>query len=255
MPRPLLSPSHPAAPNAAPSASARRAGVAGAAVLAAVVCGSLLPAAASADSEPTVPAATPVTAPAAAPVAAPVTSPAAAPAAAAALNVATVVHKQRIPIAFRTDRRADPSLRRGTTRVVRAGRVGVLVKAWAVPVAGSTATKHLISAHTGRLPVAKVVAVGTRRALRTRSSVRTSFGSTGGLNWTGLARCESGGNPRAVSGGGRYRGLYQFDFGTWRSVGGSGDPASASPAEQTARAYALYQRSGRGPWPVCGRNL
>jgi hypothetical protein len=232
----LLSPSDLVAPSADPSNGAqrarRRAGVAGAAVLAAVVCGSLLPAAASADSATTV-------------------SAAAAPAAVAPLSRAIVIHKQRIPIAFRTMRRADPSLRRGTTRVVRAGRVGVLVKAWAVPVPGSTVKKHLLAAHTGRLPVTRVVAVGTRSALR----ARTSVGSTGGLNWAGLARCESGGNPRAVSGGGTYRGLYQFDFGTWRSVGGSGDPAAASPAEQTARAYALYQRSGRGPWPVCGRNL
>jgi soluble lytic murein transglycosylase-like protein len=67
-----------------------------------------------------------------------------------------------------------------------------------------------------------------------------------------IAACESGGNPTAVSAGGTYRGLYQFDYGTWASVGGKGDPAAASAAEQTYRAALLYSRSGSSPWPVCG---
>lgn len=67
-----------------------------------------------------------------------------------------------------------------------------------------------------------------------------------------IAACESGGDPGAVSADGSYRGLYQFDYGTWESVGGSGDPAVASAAEQTYRAALLYSRSGSSPWPVCG---
>ena len=67
-----------------------------------------------------------------------------------------------------------------------------------------------------------------------------------------IAACESGGNPRAIGGGGLYRGKYQFDYGTWASVGGSGDPAAASEAEQDMRAAMLYQRAGSSPWPVCG---
>ncbi|HYC81366.1 MAG TPA: transglycosylase family protein [Solirubrobacterales bacterium] len=67
-----------------------------------------------------------------------------------------------------------------------------------------------------------------------------------------IAECESGGDPTAVSSDGSYRGLYQFDFGTWESVGGGGDPAAASPAEQSYRAALLYSRSGSSPWPVCG---
>jgi TolA-binding protein len=67
-----------------------------------------------------------------------------------------------------------------------------------------------------------------------------------------IASCESGGDPTAVSSDGTYRGLYQFDYGTWESVGGSGDPAAAPAAEQTYRAALLYSRSGSSPWPVCG---
>ena len=67
-----------------------------------------------------------------------------------------------------------------------------------------------------------------------------------------IAACESGGDPTAVSADGSYHGLYQFDYGTWASVGGSGDPGAASPAEQTYRAALLYSRSGSSPWPICG---
>jgi hypothetical protein len=67
-----------------------------------------------------------------------------------------------------------------------------------------------------------------------------------------IAACESGGNPEAVSSDGTYRGKYQFDQGTWESVGGSGDPAAAPEAEQDYRAALLYSESGSSPWPICG---
>jgi hypothetical protein len=67
-----------------------------------------------------------------------------------------------------------------------------------------------------------------------------------------IAACESGGNPEAVSSEGTYRGKYQFDQGTWESVGGHGDPAQAPAAEQDYRAALLYSESRSSPWPVCG---
>jgi TolA-binding protein len=67
-----------------------------------------------------------------------------------------------------------------------------------------------------------------------------------------IASCESGGDPTIVSSDGTYRGKYQFDYGTWASVGGSGDPAAAPESEQDYRAALLYSQSGSSPWPVCG---
>ncbi|UNX55545.1 G5 domain-containing protein [Georgenia sp. TF02-10] len=79
--------------------------------------------------------------------------------------------------------------------------------------------------------------------------------AAGGGVWAALAQCESGGNPAAVSASGAYHGLYQFSVGTWQSVGGSGLPSQASPAEQTQRAQALQARSGWGQWPACSAKL
>jgi hypothetical protein len=67
-----------------------------------------------------------------------------------------------------------------------------------------------------------------------------------------IRSCESGGNYSTNTGNGFY-GAYQFTQSTWQSVGGSGNPANASPAEQDKRAAILYAREGAAPWPVCGR--
>jgi hypothetical protein len=73
--------------------------------------------------------------------------------------------------------------------------------------------------------------------------------------WAYLRDCESGGNYQVVDPSGTYFGAYQFDLSTWASVGGSGNPADASPAEQDYRAWLLYQQRGNAPWPYCGRYL
>jgi soluble lytic murein transglycosylase-like protein len=88
-----------------------------------------------------------------------------------------------------------------------------------------------------------------------KKAKRPDFGLAGGVSQSTLdaiASCESGGDPTAVDASGTYYGLYQFDMGTWASVGGHGSPAAASPAEQSYRASLLYSRAGSSPWPVCG---
>jgi hypothetical protein len=95
-----------------------------------------------------------------------------------------------------------------------------------------------------------------RRAAKRRAHERkkaAAAGSTASPALQAIASCESGGDPHAIGGGGAYRGKYQFDQGTWASVGGSGDPAAAPEAEQDRRAAILYARSGASSWPVCGQ--
>ena len=115
----------------------------------------------------------------------------------------------------------------------------------AIVVDGVEEARFLVSQIVVRQPVTEVVQVGTRSWPVTLPD---------GV-WGALARCESGGNPRAVSANGLYYGLYQFSLPTWRGVGGTGSPIDASPEEQTMRAQALQARSGWGQWPACARQL
>ena len=132
----------------------------------------------------------------------------------------------------------------GETRVVHRGVPGVRVKTWHLTYTNRKLTARRMTGNkVVRKPVTQVVHYGTRRR------------TVDDLNWHALARCESGNNPRAIGGGGAYRGLYQFRLSTWYSVGGTGDPIDASREEQTYRAKRLYLRSGRSPWPYCGRLL
>ncbi len=93
------------------------------------------------------------------------------------------------------------------------------------------------------------------RAARRRERREAFAELPGGVSMATLesiASCESGGDPTIVSADGSYRGKYQFSFETWATVGGSGDPAAASEAEQDYRAALLYAQAGSSPWPICG---
>jgi peptidoglycan hydrolase-like protein with peptidoglycan-binding domain len=87
-------------------------------------------------------------------------------------------------------------------------------------------------------------------AARATPDAGDGTGSSGSL-LDRIAQCESGGDPTAISGDGTYRGKYQFSRPTWRAMGGTGDPAQASEAEQDQRAALLLERQGRSAWPVC----
>jgi hypothetical protein len=115
---------------------------------------------------------------------------------------------------------------------------------------------RLIAATTRRtVHRQKVEARKRREAKEAREEEERFAALPGGVSigtLESIAACESGGDPEAVSSDGTYRGLFQFDQGTWESVGGHGDPAAAPAAEQEYRAALLYSESGSSPWPVCG---
>ena len=65
-----------------------------------------------------------------------------------------------------------------------------------------------------------------------------------------VRQCESGGNYGINTGNGYY-GAYQFDAGTWRSVGGGeyAPYANQAPAwAQDYMAWTLYNSRGWSPW-------
>ncbi|HVE80741.1 MAG TPA: transglycosylase family protein [Candidatus Dormibacteraeota bacterium] len=72
--------------------------------------------------------------------------------------------------------------------------------------------------------------------------------------WAKLRQCESGGNY-ANKRNPKYRGAYQFDYGTWGGYGGYNDPADAPPEVQDAKARDTQARRGWSPWPACSSKL
>ncbi|MDJ1136396.1 ubiquitin-like domain-containing protein [Streptomyces iconiensis] len=157
------------------------------------------------------------------------------------------VHEERLP--FVTVRREDPRLLEGTEVVSRQGRPGLRRDIYELRTVNGVRQKpRRTSSEVVRTPRAQVVRVGTKE-------LPDSVEGADGLNWRALAECESGGRPDAVDSSGTYGGLYQFDTGTWRRLGGSGRPQNAPAEEQTMRAKKLYMDRGASPWPVCGRKL
>lgn len=72
--------------------------------------------------------------------------------------------------------------------------------------------------------------------------------------WDRLAQCESSGNFADMdSGGNGHYGGFQFSLSTWASVGGTGNPADATPAEQLLRAKELLATAGPGQWSCAGQ--
>jgi hypothetical protein len=102
-----------------------------------------------------------------------------------------------------------------------------------------------------RIRTLRVVIKQEQRRERRRAA-KVARAATASPTLEAIAACESGGNPGTNTGNGFY-GKFQFTLQTWASVGGSGNPASASEAEQNKRAAMLYAREGSAPWPVCGR--
>jgi uncharacterized protein YabE (DUF348 family) len=155
---------------------------------------------------------------------------------------------------------ATDDLYKGQSRVTTAGKDGTRRAVYLVTyVDGKETKRKLLRTTTLTAPVTEKREVGSKSRPSSSHSSSSSTAAVGGgkasgLNWAALAKCESGGNPRAVNPAGYY-GLYQFSTGTWRSVGGSGLPSNASSSEQTARAQTLYNRTGASSWPHCGKYL
>ena len=141
----------------------------------------------------------------------------------------------------------------------RGGAVRKIQRALGIPADGvfGPQTERAVKRFQRRkgLLVDGVVGPQTRGALGlqpfTESSVRRQSSSGMPRALRLIAECESGSNPQAVSPGGTYRGKYQFSRGTWRRLGGRGDPARAPEWLQDRLALKLFRLSGHAPWPNC----
>ena len=149
----------------------------------------------------------------------------------------------------------DPNLDKGSTAVAQLGVPGkAQVVTQVTTVNGVETERKELSRATVAEPTASITHVGSKSTLDWQGS-RVFFHDTEfGVNWDGMAFCESTNNPTAVNNPAGYLstyGLFQFDLPTWASVVGSGNPLDASPEEQLMRAKLLYQSRGLEPW-LCG---
>src|SRR5690625_292635 len=178
-------------------------------------------------------------------------------------------------IKYESTTKNDSSMYKGERKVVTEGKNGKKERIhWVRVVDEEVVDKELREENILKEPVDEVIAVGTKERPKPKpkaesnsnsgssksssgggSATKKAKGSTDSLNWGALAQCESGGSATIVSSNGLYHGLYQFPVPSWKAVGGSGLSSQAPAAEQTARAKMLYERSGAGQWPVCGKNL
>jgi uncharacterized protein YabE (DUF348 family) len=146
--------------------------------------------------------------------------------------------------------RADPTMLRGHTAVVRAGHDGLRDVTYRLTYRnGRLVARRVVTQSVIRQPIAKIERVGTK-------AVPTATNFAGGTTvWDKIAQCESGGNWATNTGNGYYGGL-QFSLGTWRANGGSGLPSSASRLTQIAIATKVRNASGGyGAWPACSQAL
>ncbi len=215
------------------------------------------------------------------------------PATTTVLKAGTSIRLQRVVIKretahqkidFATVRHNDSSMYQGKTEVVTAGKQGSRTLVYEVTyVDGKKTTRHLVGRAVASQPRTQVEKVGTKE--RPQPKVTTGGGGNGGggnggggnggggngggngggggggsssgLNWDGVAACESGGNWHINTGNGFYGGL-QFDSGTWLANGGGAYAPRADLAsreQQIAVATRLYNARGSSPWPVCGSRL
>ncbi|HUC20459.1 MAG TPA: G5 domain-containing protein, partial [Candidatus Polarisedimenticolaceae bacterium] len=159
-------------------------------------------------------------------------------------RVKIVVVKQTETIKHGVTSIKDPNLESGIVTVKTAGHDGQKSVTYRVNYQnGSEQARELLAQTVIAEPVAEVRVLGTM----------VKSGPTAD-DWYKLRMCESG-NNYANKHNDSFRGAYQFGYATWKAVGGTGDPADASSAEQDMRAGILFSRRGSAPWPVCGRFL
>jgi uncharacterized protein YabE (DUF348 family) len=178
----------------------------------------------------------------------------------------------------------DSSLAAGTSSVTTQGTAGKDSVTYEVTTTNGAVTGKVEVARTAITPAqASVIAVGTKQSSSTSSSSRTASSSSSssdseesassgssssdsgsssapvssgssGINWDGIANCESTNNWSINTGNGYYGGL-QFDLGTWASGGGdayAARPDQASREEQIAVAENVAATRGSSPWACAG---
>ena len=173
--------------------------------------------------------------------------------------------------------REDSAMAAGTTSVVQQGQPGQVEVTTRVQVTnGQNGAPYELFRRTIAEATPTIVAVGTRQPVQEQAAPAVAAtpnrqpapapepepepaaaapvpSGSSGVNWDGIANCESTNNWSINTGNGYYGGL-QFDISTWNSAGGgayASRPDLATREQQIAVAENLYASRGLSPW-ACG---
>jgi uncharacterized protein YabE (DUF348 family) len=159
----------------------------------------------------------------------------------------------------------DSSVEEGVSTVTQQGSAGKDSVTFEVTTTNGAETAKTEVARTAVTPAqATIITVGTKQTYTAPASSRSSSSSSGssssssapvssgssGINWDGIAQCESTGNWSINTGNGYYGGL-QFDNSTWASGGGTAYAPRADLAtkeQQIAVAENVAASRGSSPW-------
>lgn len=183
------------------------------------------------------------------------------------LRTATSTEEVEEAIEAPVEKKKTDSLVEGETKVETKGKDGKRSVVYTVSTLnGDEVSRVEESEKVLEKPVTEVVLVGTGDpndpdsyttpsddgGTMTTQQIKDMLGGPGSP-WYKIAQCESEFNPKAVNRqNNKYFGLFQFGIPTWQGVGGTGNPADASPQEQFERAKVLQQRYGWSQWECAG---
>ena len=184
-------------------------------------------------------------------------------------RVAQTQVTEQVPVAQPADQQVeDANLDEGSSNVTQEGSAGTDSVTYQVTTTNGAQSAKTEVSRTAVTPAQpKIIAVGTKPVYTASSSSDSSSNSSSGssssaapassgssgINWDGIANCESTNNWSINTGNGYYGGL-QFDLGTWASGGGdayASRPDLATREQQIAVAENVAASRGTSPW-ACG---
>ena len=184
-------------------------------------------------------------------------------------RVAQTQVTEQVPVAQPADQQVeDANLDEGSSNVTQEGSAGTDSVTYQVTTTNGAQSAKTEVSRTAVTPAQpKIIAVGTKPVYTAPSSSDSSSSSSSGssssaapassgssgINWDGIANCESTNNWSINTGNGYYGGL-QFDLGTWASGGGdayASRPDLATREQQIAVAENVAASRGTSPW-ACG---
>ena len=153
----------------------------------------------------------------------------------------------------------DPNAYKGDETVTVPGVDGQQATTYRVTTTDGVETaREQLNTQVVTPAVDEQVAVGTKaKPAPVANTGAVPPGSSSGLNWDALAKCEAGGNWAINTGNGYYGGL-QYNISTWNAYGGNAyapRPDLATREQQIAIGEKTYAARGASPWPACGKHL